>query len=105
MLQAHQNTIQVIATALGVLSVFWGLLVVLFSLVDPIAPMFAYFAIPFILLSLVFGCKGWLMVKLFGALFILSHCLAFWTIHDIESKATVVKSSEPFNEDVFIRLF
>jgi hypothetical protein len=38
MLQAHQNTIQVIATALGVLSVFWGLLVVLFSLVDPIAP-------------------------------------------------------------------
>jgi len=99
----HQNAIEVIATIIGILSLLWGLFFVVLSLVDPVAPMIFLFAVPFVLLSLALAHKGWLIFKLYGALFVLSLSVAYWTVHDIEGKATLIDSSEPFKEDVFIK--
>jgi hypothetical protein len=101
--QKHQNVIRIIATTTGVLSLFWGLFIAFYSFVDPVGPMFSIFAIPFVLLSLVLGYKGWLILKLYGTLFVLSWCVAYWTAHNIEGKAAEVKSLKPFNEDIFIK--
>lgn len=84
----HQNTIRIVATITGVLSVFWGLLIALLSFVDPVVVMLSIIAYPFALLSLVFGYKGWLIFKLYVVLCVLSWCVAFWTVHN-KGKATV----------------
>jgi predicted membrane protein len=103
MVQYKKNIIGIVATIIGVFSLFLSLLVTVFSFVDPVGLMYAYFAIPFVLFSLVFSNRGWLITKLFAILFILSHCVAFWTIRDIEEKSNVVKYSKSFNEDTFIK--
>lgn len=97
------DLLRVVATIIGVLSLFWGMLVSFFSLVDPVGPLYAYFTIPFVLFSLAFSNQGWLITKLFAAVFVLSHCVAFWTIRNIEGKQSDIEYSQRFNEDAFIK--
>ena len=100
MLQKYQKTITAIATTLGVLSLLWSLWVTLYSFIDPVGPMFLYFTIPFVFVSFLFSHHGRLIVKIFCALFVLSHCLAFWTVNQIQDQSSQI---EPVKAGIFIQ--
>lgn len=97
-----QKAIQVISTAIGILSLLWSSLVVLYSLVDPLAPILIGFSIPFILLSLL-GNKGGLIIKIFGVLFTLSLIVSFWTSYDIRGNQSTPYSKPLTSENTFIK--
>ncbi len=92
--------IPIVGTIFGILSILWGAWVVLFSLVDPVGPMYVYFAVPFALFSLR-GYKGSLMLKVFAGLFALSHCAALWAVYDIEKNVSTVEYPAALNQEAF----
>lgn len=69
-----ENIIPTLASIAGINAILLALFSTILCVIDPVASLFSYIAIPFALLSLLSKQKT-LWIKIFAILFILTQCL------------------------------